>query len=307
MPEEPAQKPSIAAFRIAATLAVDAAIAEVTGSLAAADVPSVVLKGPSLAGWLYSDGTPRSYDDGDLLVAPADAAKAAEVLRNLGFGGGVDEMPWVRGGQKIDLHTTLESAGAAPDHVWAVLSRRTQEASVGGAAVRFLDEPARAMHVALHAAQHGAAIGKPLIDLRRATAQAPLATWRSALELARELEAEAPFAAGLRLDSGGAGIADQLGATTELPLAVRLAAASPARGAWGIEHLRTAPGLRGKAAFLARRLVPAPEYLRAESRLAHRGRLGLALAYFSRPFVLARRAVPALRAWVQAWHESGRR
>ncbi|MCA1711243.1 MAG: nucleotidyltransferase family protein, partial [Actinobacteria bacterium] len=63
-----------------ASLAVDAQTAEVVQRLHQADVPCLLLKGPSIAGWLYNDGTPRPYGDSDLLVPPHAYATAAEVL-----------------------------------------------------------------------------------------------------------------------------------------------------------------------------------------------------------------------------------
>jgi hypothetical protein len=61
------------ALRLTAhALARDVATAEVVEALRAAGVRSIVLKGPSIARWLYADGQPRPYGDTDLLVSPAD-------------------------------------------------------------------------------------------------------------------------------------------------------------------------------------------------------------------------------------------
>ncbi|MDQ4145916.1 MAG: nucleotidyltransferase family protein, partial [Actinomycetota bacterium] len=53
--------------------------------LRAAGVPSILLKGATIATWLYDDGHPRPYRDVDLLVSPLDAERAKEVLGKLGF------------------------------------------------------------------------------------------------------------------------------------------------------------------------------------------------------------------------------
>src|SRR5919198_5552417 len=67
------------------SLHVDSAIAEIVRALREGGVPSIALKGPALARWLYDDGAPRAYGDCDLLVPPDRLTAAAPPLRGLGF------------------------------------------------------------------------------------------------------------------------------------------------------------------------------------------------------------------------------
>lgn len=64
-------------------LAVDRVTAEVVPALAAVGIRPILLKGPSIARWLYPSGG-RSYGDTDLLVPPADFARAGSVLERPG-------------------------------------------------------------------------------------------------------------------------------------------------------------------------------------------------------------------------------
>ena len=54
---------------MAHTLAVDVVTAEVVDAFRRAGVRAVVLKGPTLAGWLYGGEAVRTYGDSDLLVS----------------------------------------------------------------------------------------------------------------------------------------------------------------------------------------------------------------------------------------------
>ncbi len=62
-----------------------------------------------------------------------------------------------------------------------------------------------------------------------------------------------------------------------------------------VDAVRAVPGPGGKLRYVARRLVPTPDFLRRASPLARRGPAGLALAYLTRP---ARLLVPAARRGV---------
>src|SRR5687768_3185228 len=65
-------------------LATDALAADVYRALRAEGVPATLLKGPSIARWLYRPGE-RIYSDVDLLVPPEAVARAGGVLGALGF------------------------------------------------------------------------------------------------------------------------------------------------------------------------------------------------------------------------------
>src|SRR4051794_2899859 len=105
------------------TLWVDAGTAEVLGAFEAAGVSSLVLKGPAIARWLYTERESRFYTDSDLLVRPRDVEAAERVLVALGFAKRFEDrgMPswwreyaseWGReDGRRVDLHHTLPELG----------------------------------------------------------------------------------------------------------------------------------------------------------------------------------------------------
>jgi Uncharacterised nucleotidyltransferase len=290
--------------------AVDRVTAEVMRSLGAAGIRSVLLKGPALTGWLYAGDEARLYGDTDLLLRGGDWERAQELLAGLGFEDDLGPLahprmeseegyPWWRPRDEaaVDLHLTLFGIGAAPGAVWAAFSRDAVVARVGGAEVLMPSHPARLLHVALHAVQHGAeASPKAMVDLERGLELAPAATWERAHELALELDAAPAFAAGLGLTAAGRRLATALGVEAGGSQAARLRIAKVPL-AEGFAELAAAPGARGKLALLRRELFPTPAFMRWWTPLARRGRLGLALAYPWRWAWLAARAVPGYRAW----------
>src|SRR5436309_12240895 len=131
----------------AATLAVDGVTAEAVGALDEAGIPSLLLKGPAVAAWLYPPAEVRRYTDVDLLVPAGCLAAAEEVLAGRGFryvfeGDDAVEAPahartWLRGDDPaVDLHTGLRRLPAAPDDVWEVLSEGAGTLAVASASVR---------------------------------------------------------------------------------------------------------------------------------------------------------------------------
>lgn len=212
---------------VARTLASDAAGAEVMRALAAAAVPAILLKGPTLADWLYP-GEARPYVDTDVLVAPADAAAAADTLSALGFTRhpryvSAHAHPWQRrrDGAEVDLHLTIWGTNRAPETLWRELQGWVTGGTISGTRVTVLSLPARALFVALHAAQHRDNLVKPREDLRRALAVAPIALWRGAERLADRLWALGELADGLLLDPAGASVLELLPLT---------------RAAWAVNH-----------------------------------------------------------------------
>ncbi len=294
----------------------DAVTAEVVTALSEAGVRAIVLKGPSLASWLYEDGI-RHYLDSDLLVDPGHVSAAEAVLESLRFEHlPLDDIPhdrpwhahaWVRRGTGtgVDLHRTLIGAGVAPAEVWRILSDETEPMRVGGLEVEVLNLPARGLHVALHAAADGVRTIKPLTDLAKALERAPEDVWRGASALAARLEATQAFAAGLRLLPAGEALAARLGLPEQRSVEIALRADAAPPLSLGFEWLSSTPGLWRKLRFLGRKLVPPPAFMRAWSPLAEkRGRLGLAVAYLWRPVWLLRHAAPAFRAWWRARRSS---
>ncbi len=299
------------ALAVARSLATDRMTADVVQALRQVGVRSILLKGPASAKWLYEDGF-RPYLDSDLLVKPTDVPTAERVLSQLGFEHpGREDLPldrpwhahfWVRRGpgDSIDLHRTLIGVGVPPEELWRVLSGQTETMRVGGLDLEVLNAPARALHVALHAAQDGPRVGKPLQDLARALDRVPEVVWQDALAIARDLDALPAFATGLRLLPAGGSLASRLGLPLETSVEVALRATNYPELSLGFEWLASTPGIGRKLAFLGHKLLPPPAFMRAWSPIARRGRWGLIVAYVWRLIWLLAHAGPGFWAWWQA-------
>jgi hypothetical protein len=293
----------------------DTATGEIVDALRHAGVRSVVLKGRSFRSWLYDSEAQRVSKDIDLIVRGADMPILDEVMSTLDYRYlGADTLGrgrpychvWqgAQNGLFVEVHRTLAGVGAPSDEAWTVLSEETEQMLVGGVPVEVLAAPARALHVALHAAQHGQRYEKTLTDLRLALEKLPYAIWEQAATLAARLEATPAFVAGLALLPEGEAIVGHLALSRKRPVDVALRAATAPPLAEGLEWLAALPGLRAKAAFVARHVVPPVEYMRVWSPLARRRRAGLVVAYAWRPLWLMRHAGPALLAWRRARKEA---
>lgn len=261
--------------------------------------------------WLYGEAGGRVYFDSDLLVAPCDIDRAEEALARLGFTHDpFDEIPaerpwharsWEILSERIgvDLHRTIWGAGVTPEEVWTLLSHRVERLAVAGFSLDVLDIPARFMHVALHAAQHGVT-GSVLEDLERAIEKSPFEVAREAKELAVELAAVGVFAAGLRLTANGATLADQLGlpTSTDPELVLRATAADP--GALTLDWFLRRPGLGSRLIFAARKLFPPLAFMAVWWPAISRRGSPIWVGYLVRPFWLARRLPRAVSSWVVA-------
>lgn len=306
----PAPPPRVVAA--AFSLAIDAVTVEVVVAFRAAGIRCILLKGPALARLLYEDGSDRPYGDVDLLVAPEDTPRAEQVLSGLDFVPPPDVVhfrplhatSWRRGPLNVDLHENFVGIDRPSADVWTALTGATDRMIVDGVDVEVLGPAATAFQVALHAAQHGIRVAKPLRDLARALERFPESTWAAAASLADRLEATPAFATGLRLLPAGEVLADRLGLPRRRPAEVALRATTPAPVSRGFARLERTSGFAAKAALLVRELVPKAEFMRSRSRLARRGRVGLVAAYLWRPWWLLWHAGPALRAWRLAKKEA---
>ncbi|CAN5649623.1 hypothetical protein BH20ACT23_BH20ACT23_14540 [soil metagenome] len=305
----------------ARALAVDAVTGEVVSAFKAAGIRSIVLKGPSIAGWLY-EGAPRLYVDSDLLVAPHQLAAAHGVLAGLDFAPPPSQdvldifspqsaRTWVRraGAGQVDLHHTLVGVEAEPAETWTILAESTTTMRVGGADVEVLNLQGRAVHIALHAAQHGILHLKPLHDLARALEQLSEEGWRRAAATAERLEATGAFATGLRLIPEGAALAARLGLpnrpSVQVALRSRSASRAPVAFALAVEGLVTASGPRGKLVYLARKLAPPAVVVRERMRREGKEPMSLPAAYLWRLALACRDALPGLATWWRARKEIG--
>lgn len=293
----------------AASLAVDGVTAEVVRDFRAAGVSCMLIKGPSVAEWLYDDGSARYYMDSDLWVPTVSFAVAEARLAALGFrpappavshppGTRAHADPWVRvrDGAHVDLHRALSGVGIAPEEAWALLSPETILANVGGESVAVPPIAVRALLVALHAAQHGPEKVKPIEDLHRALAKLDDAGWREAAAVAARLDATPGLSYGLRLLPDGQRLAERLGLVSSELVEQATRRGSSARVALGLQRLAQTPDLRGRLRLVRREFVPSREFLQWWSPLARRGTVGLALAYVWRPLWLLWHLVPSLLA-----------
>lgn len=296
-------------------LRIDLVTVEVAGLLGAEGITSILLKGPTFARWLFDDPHERSYTDTDLLISPDDLGPARTLLEREGFtapfkGAGHELIhyaePWIRAGDaaEIDLHHRLPGI---PDsrRAWEVLSRHTEPATLRGHEVTMLDEPARALHVALHAAQHGTGRTQSIRDLERALQRLDDETWAAAADLARETGAEGAFADGLKLADGGRALLRRIGAggraDSSWELAEILREEEPGQAlVQGLVWFRTVRGIKAKALLLLFKAFPPRAVLSTWSPLAHRGSWGLVAARVWRPFWLLFRAPRAILRYRRA-------
>lgn len=289
---------------------VDQTGANVVEAFAEASIPSLVLKGPALARYLYLPGEGRTYMDIDVLVPPAKRTHAGAVLAALGYQNnyavhGVDEFTgavhaetWQSttvGQLPVDLHWRLAGCDAPPDVVWERLSAEPLSIDLGRTSVAVPGIPGLAFHAAIHLAQHGAEDVKAARDLERALVRWDLDQWIAAARLAADVRATKTFAAGLRLLPEGAAMATRL----ELPETpdelweIENRRARP-RGAFHLRALQRAHGPRAALEVVWRSLVPSATWIRHEFPWAARGGLPLAAGYVRH---MLRTPAWALRAW----------
>lgn len=294
-------------------LRLDSAAAELFARFDRAGLNALLLKGRSISGWLYGVGEERRQTDCDLLVSPSHLIKAEEILLSLGYRRNWDDrrMPswwrehageWLRerDGVVLDVHRTLAGLGVDPETAWRTLSRDTETVTVAGREVPVLGLPARALHLALHAAQHGVGSPPPIEDLLRALRIADDSIWRAAADLARELDALDAFTAGLQVHPDGVALARSLGLPSGVSREAALRASSPPPLALGFEQLARARGTLARIEILARKLVPPADFIRHWDPRAERSRSALLRAYVRRPLWLLRRAPGGVRAWYRA-------
>jgi hypothetical protein len=291
----------------------EAAAVELVDALRRAGIMPLLLKGSSVAVWLYRPlGDPREYEDLDFLIAPADNERAGQLLERLGYSREFDDrdMPhwwrehavaWVRAdGTTVDLHRWIPGIGADPAMAWGILARDADSVEVRGTPVPALALAARALHLALHAAQHGATQSGALRDLERGLDAAGDEVWRAARALAVELDAEDAFATGLRLLPAGAQLAERLELLPSRSVRAALLSASPPPVALGCVQLTETRGLKARVTIVVRKLFPPPEFIRHWEPNARRSRTALVHAYVRRPFWLVRALPAGLSAWASA-------
>jgi Uncharacterised nucleotidyltransferase len=294
------------------TRELDAAAADVFGAFAAARVDALLLKGPALAALLYTRSEVRSYSDIDLLVPPRDLSKARATLAELGYENAGDEFGirdvgdvvhaenWLAAGpggtyRLIELHLWFPGSRAAAPAAWERLAEHSTEIELCGRRVPVLNKAGQAMHLALHAAQHGSSYLRGGQELALALERWPVGVWNEAAGLAAEIDAIEAFAAGLRLLPPGAELAEALGlpATDQLDWRIRHVATRP-RGTFHLQALADKPSLLTRAVVLRHALLPSREWIAHEYRWVRKGGARLVLGY---ALHLMRAPAWAVRAW----------
>lgn len=309
----------------ARAMGVDRVTGEVVTAMDAAGIPNILLKGPSVARWLYPEGG-RTYADTDLLVQASDHARAADLLRSLGFAETLSgfhpverrviaghAVPFVRprqadGGRggNVDLHRSLPLLPAPPELLWEAFDGMTTSIAVGGSDVRVLDRTGVALQVVVHAVQQGFELHTGE-DLRRLVTTPAAPDWEAVAALATRLGIADVLGHGLRRHPAGAAIADRLG----LPLGVgegspfRYALAGAPPGAATLLRLWDAPTWREKGRLGRWILLPSAGKVRYMSARAGGRNRSLAGAYLRWWRYLAAGAVAALRDAARRRRRSG--
>lgn len=285
-------------------LALEALAVEVTIAFERSGIASILLKGPAVIRWLYPATTDRYSVDVDLLVAPADLARAEATLAQLEFEpfeprrDDKHARSWVRprDALPVDLHRSIVGVGVNDENAWEVLSGVTEQLEVCGATLSVLQAHGRALHLALHAAQETPDKEQALRDLSRGLELLELKVWRQARVLAVQLDALPGLGAGLRLLPEGDTVARELQLPKRVTTEIALRAGGAPDLSLGLNRLLEMDGTTTRARYVASRAFPSPAAMRAWSSLARRGHFGLAVAYVWRVPWLATRLVPALRA-----------
>jgi hypothetical protein len=299
-------------------LELQAALIDVVGALDERGIHSLLLKGPLFASWLYDAPAERGYRDIDLLIDPKRFEATRDVMAGLGF---ERQAPpkharrradhheiWLRRGRqsaRMELHRTLRLVPVDEAVVWRALEESAVTIEIAGARISAPDEPACALIVALHVAQHGLSMARPRADLERAVARVDHDVWRGAARLARELGAAPAFAAGLAQVPGGSDLARLVGVSAAgVPRLVRLQARTTDAGAkrlgWVVAQL-WAPGAGHSRLGLLRSLIVPPRKSMLEGYpFARRGPAWLMLAYLVRPVRIGKTLPSALWTWLRA-------
>ncbi|HEX6851052.1 MAG TPA: nucleotidyltransferase family protein [Candidatus Polarisedimenticolaceae bacterium] len=135
--------------------------------LGAEGIVPIALKGISFLGRFYPSFDARTLDDADLLVAPAEAARAIEALERAGWTGprGAERTHWLRSSFEmpltspgpvtvlLEIHWSLGQEQRYDIPVGEILARTVPQ-EIAGRPARRLDDHDAAAHLLLHHVQH---------------------------------------------------------------------------------------------------------------------------------------------------------
>jgi hypothetical protein len=254
------------------SLMLDGACRSIVHHLETDGYPMIMLKGATIATWLYPRPDERTYSDLDILVPFSERAGVVASLRELGYRPLLDEATRRAAspveeplrnddGVSVDLHVSLKGIGVPPQRAWEVLSSATVPWDWSGTTVRALAPHARAMHLALHLAQRGLVDAKAARDLRLGLERLDEEVWREASRLARALEAQDAFTAGLHLLPEGVELADRLELDAATGLETRMRASSASASSLFLTRALEARGRR-RLALVRTQLFPSAEWMR---------------------------------------------
>ena len=305
-------QPSSSALVVAHQIQIDAASSLVCSRLNGSGIPCVLLKGRSIAVWLYDKPSDRSYSDTDLLLSAEDLPRAHAELTGSGYKLLTTERDGTQrprnartyrrdqDGHVVDLHTSLIGVGMPPQEAWKELYSRTQDMRLDQTDVKVLDLPTRLLHVALHAGQHGAESQFALRDLDRALSRLSLDEWRAAATVAEVLRADDLFSAGLGLRGEGEILRKRLGLSPPTSAEAILRASRHNEMALSFDWLRGIDGWAKRAQFVLRRILPNAAFMRSRYPWIERSPLLVVPAYVCRISWLLRHLVPGFLAWRKA-------
>jgi len=196
----------------------------------------------------------------------------------------------------VDLHHWLSGAGAPAGEAWDALIAHRTSIEVAGHHTTVLDRPGQAMHLALHAAQHGAFSERQQYELELALDRWSPDVWDAAAGLAADIGATQAFAAGLRLLPRGTAEAArlQLPSTDEEDWTIRNRADRP-RGTFHVKALSEASTTAERLAIVRAALFPSRAWIEYHHPATRSSTVRLIGAYAMH---LARAPIWAGRAWV---------
>jgi hypothetical protein len=269
--------------------------AEVCWALAGRHIEAIVIKGPSIASWLYEPGE-RESADVDLLLRPSQWDAAVSVLEGLGFEAtysGFRETETAlhshdmqrtsaeQGLHGVDLHHFFPGIEVDPEEAFDVLWAGRVESAQGGVPVWFPSLEARALIIGLHAARQPG-VSKTAEDLRRAMAALSADQLRGVGDLARRLDAQGALRAGVETLPETAGYVEALGLSgVEVPTHWVLLSQGADLLSIELDRVRSLPP-RERVLAMGRWLVPSAASMRARHPEIGDSRVALAGVYVRR-------------------------
>lgn len=307
--------PSASARVAGATLLVDRLAAEVFARLAEMGARGILLKGASTIRLLGEAAADAPYSDVDLLVPLTGIQQIEQLLTEMGYAPrAVSTIPhdrpthawcWQKpGAVEVDVHVSLPGVGVPPERLWGLLEKETEEIEIQGTGVPVLKRSARALHLALHASQHGRDYPEPLKRLAAAVERLPAGVWREAHRLSIDLQAAGSFRSGLRLVKGGDRLLADLGLQDET--GDDGSSGPHSELARTLDGIVRTPGSGRRLLLLLRKLFPPRAYVRGVYGSGAERGAGLAYLYAERLIRIMWGTVPAVREVMRARREARR-